>query len=313
MQNQIQSGIYFNLSAEDYHNDLAIGCSNIKDLLISPLKYWINSPLNPKRKNKETKSKTIGAALHCYLMERERFYQDYIVLPYLYVDSDFYRTESVKPDFDKNFSMRKTKDAKTFEYVGFKTVLKEEEFAEIKDAVEYFESLPTGSLFRDGYAEVSIFWRDEETGLMCKCRPDYLTSSYIADYKSINSIDQIKSSIATYDYYLQQTWYLEGLNQLRKSGLVTPPFEHLIKNPHHNFIFAFQEKEAPYLVRLKTFNEEISNWAGDKCRKGLEIYKKNFEKYGAERWCDDYKRAGENDIEMFGFEDLPAWIQYKFL
>jgi len=325
MQNNRQpkglaEGIYFNLPADQYHADPAIGCSNIKDLLVSPLKYWTNSPLNPKRKNKETKAKTIGTALHCYLMEREKFNQEYLVLPYLYVDSDFYRNESAKPDFDKNFSMRKTKDAKTFEYIGPKTVLKQEEFAEIKDAVEYFESLPTGALFQDGYAEVSIFWRDEETGLMCKCRPDYLTPNYIADYKSISSIDQIKPSICSYDYYLQQTWYLEGLNQIKKYFAKNPTkgfgfrddwWNQFLKTNHNNFIFAFQEKEAPYLVRLKTFNEEVSNWAGDKARRGLEIYKKNIEKFGEKRWEDDYKKEGENDIEMLGFEDLPQYIQYK--
>lgn len=319
----IQPGIYFNLSNEAYHSDPAIGNSNIKDLLVSPLKYWRNSPLNPKRKWKETKSKTIGTALHCYLMEREKFWQEYVVLPALNVDSEFYLTESVKEDFLKNFAIRKTKDAKTFEYIGSKTKLSESEFEEIKEMVEYFESLPTaGELFKDGYMEVSIFWRDEETGLMCKCRPDYLTPNYIADYKSISSIDQIKNSCGNYDYYLQQAFYLEGLNQIRnllKKDMVSnqPPetfiaCNQLISNDHSNFIFAFQEKED-LLVRLKTFNEEVNNWGRDLFRRGLEIYKQNIEKYGVNRWEDDYKKTpDEPDIQMMGFEDLGSWLQYKY-
>lgn len=322
MQNKqlagIGPGIYFNLSNEDYHSDSAIGCSNIKDLLVSPLKYWRNSSLNPKRKWKETKSKTIGSALHCYLMEREKFWKEYVVLPELDVDSDFYKTESVKEDFLQNFELFASKTAKTFKYRGNKTKLSEGEFEQIKEAVEYFESLPTaGELFKDGYAEVSIFWRDEETGLMCKCRPDYLTPNYIADYKSIASIDQIKNSCGNYDYYLQQAFYLEGLTQIRSYlrnnfDMVSPDEFEVTKNDHNNFIFAFQDKED-LLVRLKTFNEEVNDWGRDLFRRGLEIYKKSIEKYGTEKmWSDDYKRPDEMDIQIMGFEDLGSWIQYKF-
>lgn len=322
----IEPGIYFNLSAEDYHNDSAIGCSNIKDLLVSPLKYWRNSPLNPKRKWKDTKAKTIGSALHCYLMEREKFEKDYVVLPKLKLNSDFYKAESSKPDFDKNFKIPKKKDAKTFKYIGSKIAINEKEFEDIKEMVDYFDSLPTaGELFKDGYMEVSIFWRDEETGLMCKCRPDYLTPNYIADYKSISSIDQIKNSCGNYDYYLQQAFYLEGLDQIRKLMIRGKewPSDFLKKenikwsvdflnSNHNNFIFAFQEKED-LLVRLKTFNEEVNDWGRDLFRRGLQIYKQNIEKYGVNRWEDDYKRTpDEPDIEMLGFENLGQWIQYKY-
>lgn len=316
-----QPGIYFNLSNEDYHSDPAISNSNIKDLLMSPMKYWRNSPLNPKRKSRGTKSKTIGSALHCYLMEREKFWQEYVVLPELEIDSDFYRTQSQKEDFLQNFELFASKGAKTFKYRGNKTKLSESEFEEIKEMVDYFESLPTaGELFKDGYMEVSIFWRDEETGLMCKCRPDYLTSNYIADYKSISSIDQIKNSIGNYDYYLQQAFYLEGLTQFRKfyrenwKGKFegSKGVDELTQNNHSNFIFAFQEKED-LLVRLKTFREDVVESSRDLFRRGLEIYKQNIEKYGAESWEDDYKKTPEEpDIEMMGWEDLPAWIQYKY-
>lgn len=328
MQNQqpggLLPGIYFDLSDEAYHNDPAISNSNIKDLLISPMKYWRNSALNPKRKRKETSSMKTGKALHCYLMEKERFNRDYIVLPKLDVDSDFYRIESEKPEFLQNFALRKTKDAKTFEYIGTKIKLSEEEFEGIKEAVDYFESLPTaGELFKDGYMEVSIFWRDEETGLMCKCRPDYLTPNYIADYKSISEIGKIKNQIGDYDYYIQQAYYLEGLRCFRE-GSVPKNFNELSEeqkafvaqiadNNHSNFIFAFQDKED-LMVRLKTFNSDVVEGSTDLFRRGLRIYKDSIEKYGLEPWQDDYKRLPEEkDIEMLGWEDLPVWIQHKYL
>ncbi len=315
-------GIYFNLSNEDYQNDPAISCSNIKDLLVSPRKFWKNSNFNQKRKEKNTDAKAIGSALHCYLMERERFFEEYIILPKLEVDSDFYRTESIKPDFLKNFELYKTKDAKTFKYIGDKLILKEEEFDEIKEAIEYLESLEDScELFRNGYAEVSIFWRDEETGLMCKCRPDWLAINWIADYKSLTTIDKIKKGICDYKYFIQQAFYLEGLNQIRKflkensvdasQGVDKKWWEEFIDSIHNRFIFVFQEKDDSYLTRLITFNLEVNNFFIDKCQHALEIYKENIKEYGSEAWPDNRTRNGETTLQVLGFEDLPSYIQFE--
>jgi exodeoxyribonuclease VIII len=314
----IKPGIYFNLSNEEYHSDSAISCSNIKDLLISPLKYWNNSPLNPDRKRKETTAKSTGTALHCLLMEKEKFKQDYIVLPKLEIDSDFYRKESQNPDFLTKYALRKTKDAKTFEYIGSQTVIKEEDFEEIKAAISSFEAQSAaGALFQDGYAEVSIFWQDEETGLMCKCRPDYLTPNYIADYKSIADIEKIGRDLVSYKYHFQAAYYLEGMNQFRKyyqrdedPFTICKKLNELTKIDHNNFIFAFQEKEAPYLVRLKTLSEEVLDIGRQKFRLGLEIYKENIEKYGVGKWEDNYRRGDEGEIQIMGLVNLPSYIQY---
>lgn len=314
-------GIYFNLSNEDYQNDPAISCSNIKDLLISPRKFWKNSNFNPRKKDRGTDAKAIGSALHCYLMERERFFLEYIILPKLEVDSDFYRTESIKSDFLNNFELYKTKDAKTFKYVGIKSVLKEEEFEEIKEAIEYLESLEEScELFKNGYAEVSIFWKDEATGLMCKCRPDWLATNWIADYKSLTSIDKIKKGICDYKYFIQQAFYLEGLNQIRKflkennisapHGIDKEWWNEFLESIHNRFIFVFQEKDDSYLTRLITFNLEVNNFFADKCQYALEVYLENIKEYGLDAWPDNKTRNGDTSIQVLGFEDLPSYIQF---
>lgn len=316
----IKPGIYFNLSNDEYHGDPAISCSNIKDLLISPLKYWTYSPLN-SRKRKKTKAKTAGTALHCLLMEKEKFDEDYIILPKLKINSDFYIEESKKPDFLTNFKLPKAKKASTFKYIGSKAIITDKEFEEIKESVDYFESIEAPSqLFQDGYAEVSIFWRDEETGLMCKCRPDYLAPNYIADYKSIADIEKIGRDLVSYKYHFQAAYYLEGLNQLKKleidtswgKGVYFPEgwWSKFLRTDHNNFVFAFQEKEAPYLVRLKSLDEDVLEIGRQKFRLGLEIYKENIEKYGVEKWEDNYRRKGEHEIEMLGLVNLPSYIQY---
>lgn len=294
-----EPGIYYDLSNEEYHSDPAISNSDIKKILKSPLEYWTHSWMNPNRPVRTvTSAMAMGTALHSYILERDKFFDEYAVLPNkLEIDSEFYELESKKDDFKDNFELPKTKTAKTFKYIGNKTILKDAEYTLVKNMSDYLNSLPVVSdVFKNGKSEVSIFWRDEETGLMCKCRPDYLSSRFVIDYKSINNIEKISSSIIDGDYYIQQAYYMEGL---RQNGL-TPEY----------FIFLFQQKESPHLVRTKTFNEELEKFGADLYRYGLTVAKEHFDKFGTKIWSED--PSNYVSPEILGFEDLPARLQYKY-
>lgn len=314
-------GIYFGLSNEEYHNDRAIGCSNIKDLLTSPSDYWWNSPFNPQRESEPTKAMELGTALHCLLMEPKKFEQEYIILPKLEINSNFYKIESQKPNFLQNFALRKAKDAKTFEYIGSKQDISEKDFNHIKTAVDRVKSLSTArELLKSGVSEVSIFWKDKETGLMCKCRHDYLTPWHSVDYKSMAdkiSKNKINKTIAEYQYYLQDAWYLEGLKRIKefliKNNVIAPQgvnqnwWKAFLETEKQDFIFLFQSKKQPFTVRLKTFGEDVREAALNKCKEALEIYVRSYEKYGVDEWKDEE----ENFIETLTFDDLPAYVQYS--
>jgi hypothetical protein len=294
-----EPGIYYGLSNEEYQNDPAISNSDIKRILKSPLEYWTHSWMNPNRPERiVTPAMKQGTALHSYILERDKFFDEYAVLPNkLEIDSEFYELESKKDNFSSNFELPKTKTAKTFKYIGNKTTLKDADYILVKNMADYLDSLPVVSnVFKNGKAEVSIFWRDEETGLMCKCRPDYLTDKYIADYKSINSIDNIAYSIMDGDYYIQQAYYLEGL---RRNGV-----------EHENFIFIFQQKDSPHLVRTKTFNEEVEEFGAQLYRYALDVAKKHFDTFGVITWSEDPQNY--TSPEYLGFDDLPARVQYKY-
>lgn len=295
-----KAGIYYNLPENEYRADPAIACSDIKKILKSPLEYWTYSWMNP---NKPVQAKTpamiLGSALHKFILEKEDFYKEYIVLPNkLELDSEFYEKESEKPDFDTSFALPSSKNAKTFKYIGDRKIIKQSDFTLINEMSGYLGQLPVvNKVFTGGNAEVSLFWQDEETGLMCKCRPDYLTKNYIADYKSINLVDNINYSIADGDYHIQKAFYLHGLQMVTNCD-------------HNNFIFIFQQKEAPYLVRNKSLNEELLEFGGQLFRHGLSIAKEHFDKYGADMWIDDPVNYASS--EYLGFEDLPARLQYKY-
>nr|WP_237029017.1 PD-(D/E)XK nuclease-like domain-containing protein [Phaeobacter porticola] len=80
-----------------------------------------------------------------------------------------------------------------------------------------------GKLFApgSGVVELSCYWIDEETGLLCRCRPDWWRhDGKIVDLKSAldASEEGFSKSIAGWSYYKQDPFYLDGGNKAVKQG-----------------------------------------------------------------------------------------------
>lgn len=66
--------------------------------------------------------------------------------------------------------------------------------------------------FTEGQAEVSFFW--EQNGIMCKCRPDWLTLDTILDFKSTRqSLEDFHWDVKRFHYDVQHVHYLRGVEQ----------------------------------------------------------------------------------------------------
>ena len=143
-------GVYLSIPNDDYHADPAISSTGIKQLLRSPAEYWWNSPLNIHRESEpETPAKKFGQAYHTMILEPQKFHYEVL------------------------------KGQKSTTKAG---CLGEEEYERIVDMAESINRVPEhAQLFKNGYPEVSVFWRDEETGLMCKVRFDYMRLKWITD------------------------------------------------------------------------------------------------------------------------------------
>lgn len=67
----------------------------------------------------------------------------------------------------------------------------------------------------DGLSEVTVIWRDAETGLLCKARIDRLVPTpdgcVALDVKTTGDIERIKWSTRDYGYDRQKVHYTEGL------------------------------------------------------------------------------------------------------
>lgn len=171
---------------EDYRAIEAVNFSTLKAIHKSPAHYR-HALMAPRQ---DTTRLLLGRAVHTAVLEPDRFPLDYVV-------------------FDGSRRAGKAWD-EFCEINDGKGVLKAEEYRlclAIRDSVR---SHPRASrLLVDGEAETTHTWRDEVTGIDCKCRMDWLAPGHLADLKTAASTDpwEFAASSARYLYHCQHAFY----------------------------------------------------------------------------------------------------------
>lgn len=81
-----------------------------------------------------------------------------------------------------------------------------------------------------GYCEASMYWNDEETGELCRIRPDKWLNEHnvIVDVKKVADMDRFARHIEEFRYHVQDAMYREGA--MRVTG-----------QPHGFFFLAVSE------------------------------------------------------------------------
>ncbi len=171
----IHQGVYTDLSSEDYHADKhSISRSALMDFAVTPHNYWAKH-LNPDRPKKDaTPAMLFGTAFHTLILEPKVFDAEYIMLPEAVKLKDVGRKDY---DAYKNI----------VEYIekGNKKVLTAIEWNNLMAMKARLESNEQAmNLIRDSRIENSFFWKDEDSGLMVKARPDILHPNMIVDLKT---------------------------------------------------------------------------------------------------------------------------------
>lgn len=108
-----------------------------------------------------------------------------------------------------------------------------------------------GRLFTDGRAELSVYWRDDETGVLCRCRPDWLRNDgVVVDLKTALDASRhgFEKSIDKWRYDVQAAFYLDGLRAARAAGADIPE--------PRAFVFVAVEKTAPFAVGVYAIDAE---------------------------------------------------------
>lgn len=218
-------GIY-DIGIEAYLNETAhVSSSMLKRVLESPeaLQRYL------ARRHESAPVLDFGTAVHCALLEPERFAQEYVALPVQRADM-FHATD---------LALIKADDRA----VHFIT---EAQMQAVHGICAQVQQLPeVMELLQQGLAERSLFWQDATTGIRCKIRPDLLVLPHlILELKTTfnPSLAVFQRTALMQRYHLSAAMYLDGVQQITGHR---PRYMYLVAGRHAPYnVLTFVPSEA---------------------------------------------------------------------
>ncbi|MEG7328491.1 PD-(D/E)XK nuclease-like domain-containing protein [Serratia marcescens] len=198
----MKTGIYHDISNEDYHAGDGVSKSNLDLVAKNPaLLEWIKkAPVDTEK----LKALDMGTALHCALLEPDEFKKRFIIAP------EFNRRTTVGKESEAAF-------LKDCEHTG-KTVMDAEQGRKLELMRDSTMAHPAARwlLEAEGHCESSFYWTDPETGELCRCRPDRYLSNHpvIVDVKKVADMDRFARHIEEFRYHVQDAMYRDGFQQV---------------------------------------------------------------------------------------------------
>ena len=233
----------------DYHRHSAVSKSHLDQIAKSPLHYWARY-LDPNRVTPEpTPAMAIGSAVHTHVLELDQWDARYVTAP----EGINRRTNAGKAEWEA-FEVASTG----------RTVLAKADAELVMRMGHAVFAHPAAAMLlaMPGKAETTHMWTDQATGLRCKCRPDWLTDdgSLIVDLKTTEDASPagFRKSIANFRYFLQASWYLDGLEQA--TG----------KRPDQ-FIFICVEKKPPFACAVYAADAEMIQIGAEAAARDLDV------------------------------------------
>jgi exodeoxyribonuclease VIII len=257
-----------------YHAHPAISKSGLDSIELSPAIYFARH-LNPFRPPaKEKAGQLEGNLAHCMILEPAEFDKRYVV----------------GPEVNRN-----TKVWKEFVETNANRVAIQPE--QMKTATHQAMSVRTlpdvADLLANGKPEVSAFWRDEDTGAECRCRPDWVHPArddavILMDVKtySIASVGEFSRQVARKAYDKQAAFYTDGYEKASGKTVL-------------GFVFVAVENEFPYAANAFMLDEDSLEAGRQKYRKNLRTY---AECMRTEKWP-----GYSNGINLIR---LPSWALF---
>jgi exodeoxyribonuclease VIII len=248
----MKTGVYSDISNADYHGGAGVSKSGLDLIARSPLHYW-GAYLDPHREpRKETTAMAVGTAIHTAILEPDTFGERYVILP----EGLDRRTTAGKASYEAVISQACATGAE---------VISANDAAKVLKIAAYAHAHPVAkAMFSDGKAEQSVFWTDDETGVLCKCRPDWLLGGEnpaVLDVKSTldASPDEFARSAFKWRYHVQAAWYLDGVEAA--TGLKPD-----------SFMFLAVEKEAPFASAYYYADDDMIRAGRAEYRRALRVY-----------------------------------------
>ena len=284
----MKPGIHLLPDSEYFAAD-GINSSGLKEIRRSPahFKYRLDNPKEP------TPAMLAGTALHCAVLEPESFMERFAIMP----DNSPNRPTSRQIN-------AKNPSQSTIDQIAFWERWDAENAGKITltatDAAEYLE---IGTTIRKhpeiapffetegGFAEASLFGIDPVSGLLCKCKPDYLT-----EFKGYKIMLELKTTDDARPSSFQRTAYTFGY--FMSAAFYCDIHEWAGFDPIDLYLIVAFERNAPYGIKIYEIPDQEIDRGRDQYREALAIYKECHE--------SDYWPAYDTTIETLEF---PAWAK----
>jgi hypothetical protein len=243
-------GVTEGLPADLYHGEVtSISKSGLDAIARSPYHYWARY-LNVQRPADEpTPAMFAGTLGHCAILEPGEFDARYAVGP------------------DVHHATKAWKDFMASLPPGRLAITPEQASTAMAQAASVRTHPVLREVLATGRAEVSAKWVDEETGAICKCRPDFLYpvgdegGVIIVDVKTTVSAqaEAFARSVATFRYHVAAAFYSDG-------------FEIASGCQVHGFLLAAVEAKYPFAAAAFMLDEQALDLGRTEYRRNLRTY-----------------------------------------
>ncbi|MEN6542335.1 PD-(D/E)XK nuclease-like domain-containing protein [Parvibaculum sp.] len=281
----IEQGVYADIPHSVYHGMLtktpSLSSSMARALVHEcPAMLYARSYLNPDYEREEKAHFDVGSAVHLLYLEREK-YADSIAV----IDADDWRKKEAQAARDE------AREAGTIPLLK-----KTADELELMRAALLSHPIAGKAFSGAGFSELSLVWKDAETGVWLKARPDWTPASFnfLVDLKTSTTANPSDFARKAYGlgYHMQAAWYLDAV-------------EAVTGEKAKNFWFVVQDKNAPYLCSVAAFDEDAVAAGRAKNREAIRMFADCIERND---W-PGYRQENTPDRDTAFILALPGWAQ----
>lgn len=272
-----EPGAYLNMPMSVYHGQPtdgpSISSSQLRKIFNeSPAHYWDESPLNPDRQPfQDTEFTILGRAAHHLLLGEANFRQHFAIRP------------DTAPDGSGDWHGRKKScqlwlAEQQLEGLTVVTKAQIEQIKGIEKAMLREPAIQSGIL--GGMIEVSLFYKDHETGIWVKARPDSIPKDNdAADLKVVSDITDSGISKGLGD---------QGYHQ--QAAVSKAAFREVLRRELDMFFLVYAEGKRPHSIRIDAIAPDEIDQGMAENRAALHLFKRCLEE---NYWPGPKNQAGD--------------------
>jgi|SRR6266850_373734 len=321
---QVEAAIRYDMSEQDYRAASGLSNSMLKDLEVSPLRFWFRHVNHNPPMEEPSPYLIFGEALHCAVLEPGAFTSRYVqeldqadypnVLDTVPKIREWIKSKGkeakgqLKADvkkcarlIDPNIQFWDDIEQAHIDANHGKEMLSKDFYTRVNGCAESLLSEPVvRELLKEGHPEVSVFARDPETGVLLKSRMDWVTpSGTIPDLKTFTqkrgaSIEKSIGDAIFYEKYHRQGWFYKYVASLQKNA-----------PDRLRYINIFVESDPPHDVRIKELKAGNIYWeiARAEMQGLIRLYADCLERFGDKPWRDEQavEELTDEDVKQFAY------------